>query len=220
MKRIPTAELLDSDAGTSQEIAGSLADLRWFNRNFGGLNTTHSLVEEVVRATGAHRLSLLEVAAGSGDVPLYARKKLSPRGIDLAVTLLDRSAAHVGNGGRSVVGDALALPFHAASFDLVSCGLFAHHLAPEEVARFVTEGLRVCRCAMLINDLIRHPLHLAVAYAGLPLYRSRLTRHDAPASVRQAYTLTEMRDILRNTTASRIETSRHYFFRMGVIAWK
>jgi Methyltransferase domain len=220
MKRIPTAELLDSDAGTSEEIAGSLADLRWFNRNFGGLNTTHSLVEEMVKATGAHQFSLLEVAAGSGDVPLYARKKLSARGIDLQVTLLDRSAAHVGNGGRSVVGDALALPFHDASFDLVSCGLFAHHLSPDEVARFVNEGLRVCRRAMLINDLIRHPLHLVLVYAGLPLYRSRLTRHDAPASVRQAYTLPEMRDILRNTTACRIQTSRHYLFRMGVIAWK
>ena len=220
MKRIPTAELLDSDAGTSEEIAGSLADLRWFNRNFGGLNTTHSLVEEVVKATGAHHLSLLEVAAGSGDVPLYARKKLSAHGIDLQVTLLDRSAAHVGNGGRSVVGNALALPFHDASFDLVSCGLFAHHLCPDEVARFVNEGLRVCRRAVLINDLIRHPLHLALVCAGLPLYRSRLTRHDAPASVRQAYTLPEMREILRNTTASRIETSLHYLFRMGVIAWK
>jgi hypothetical protein len=220
MKRIPRAELLDSDAGTREEIAGSLADLRWFNRNFGGLKTTRSLVEEVVRSTGADQLSLLEVAAGSGDVPLYARKKLSARGIDLAVTLLDRSAAHVGNGGRSVVGDALALPFHDGSFDLVSCGLFAHHLSPKEVVRFVNEGLRVCRRAMLINDLIRHSLHLAVAYAGLPLYRSRLTRHDAPVSVRQAYTLPEMRDILRCTNASRIKITRHYFFRMGVIAWK
>src|SRR5947199_5866128 len=37
----------------------------------------------------------------------------------------------------------------------------------------------------LINDLVRSWLHLAFVYTGMPLYRSRLTRHDAPASVRQ-----------------------------------
>jgi hypothetical protein len=57
-------------------------------------------------------------------------------------------------------------------------------------------------------------------YAGLPLYRSRLTRHDAPASVRQAYTPEEMQVLLEQTRASRTEIHRHYLFRMGVIAWK
>ena len=220
MQRIPTAELLDFDAGTPQEVASSLADLRFINRTFGGQSTTRSMVEVVAQSTGARELSLLEVAAGSGDVPRAASKTLADRGIALKVTLLDRSATHVGNGGRSVVGDALALPFRDASFDLVSCGLFAHHLPPDKVTRFVNESLRVSRYAVLINDLIRHPLHLAMVYAGWPLYRSRLTRHDAPASVRQAYTVPEMREMLRTTTASRVDVTRHYLFRMGVIGWK
>ena len=45
------------------------------------------------------------------------------------------------------------------SFDLVSCSLFAHHLEPTDLARFAIEALRVSRCAVLINDLVRHPLH-------------------------------------------------------------
>ena len=73
---------------------------------------------------------------------------------------------------------------------------------------------------MLINDLVRHPLHMSLVYAGLPLYRSRLTRHDAPASVRQAYTPEEMQTLLAQTSAARVEIHRHYLFRMGVIAWK
>ena len=31
--------------------------------------------------------------------------------------------------------------------------------------------------------LVRSRLHLALVYAGLPLWRSRLTRHDSVASV-------------------------------------
>jgi|SRR5882762_645532 len=220
MKRIPIAELLDSDAGTPDEVAASLADLRRINRWFGGTHTTRRMVKQIARTTNSASLSLLEVAAGSGDVPRATRDSLAGHGIRLDITLLDRVASHVGTGARSIVGDALALPFRDASFDLVGCGLFAHHLSPEQLVQFVTEGLRVCRRAVLINDLIRHPVHLAMVYAGSPLYRSRLTRHDAPASVRQAYTPREMAEILDQTAAVRIEIGRYYLFRMGVIVWK
>ncbi|HEY6937002.1 MAG TPA: methyltransferase domain-containing protein, partial [Terriglobales bacterium] len=115
---------------------------------------------------------------------------------------------------------ARALPFADASFDLVGSNLFVHHLEPEELIHFVREGLRVCRRAVLINDLIRHPLHLFLVYAGMPLYRSRLTRHDAPASVRRAFTVEEMRAMLSRAGAARLDFSRHYLFRMGVIIWK
>jgi ubiquinone/menaquinone biosynthesis C-methylase UbiE len=177
-------------------------------------------VERVARETKSSSLSLLDVAAGSGYVPHGVRDRLSQQNIHLEVTLLDRAASHIGNGGRSVVGDAKALPFRDSSFDLISSELFVHHLSPDEVVHFVRDGLRVCRKAFLINDLIRDPLHLALAYAGFPLYRSRITRNDAPASVRQAYTLDEMQALLRRAGVARMETSTHFLYRMGVIAWK
>jgi ubiquinone/menaquinone biosynthesis C-methylase UbiE len=220
MNRKPSHELLDSDAGTAGEIASSLTDLRMFNRWFGGLACTTSLVERVVRDTGMNSLSWLDVAAGAGYVPRTISERLSQRNLHLNVTLLDRAPSHVGNGGRSVVGDALSLPFRDASFDLVSSQLFVHHLSPDQVVQFVQEGLRVCRQAFLINDLIRDPLHLALAYAGFPLYRSRITRNDAPASVRQAYTVGEMRHMLSQAGATRIEVDTCFLYRMGVIVWK
>ena len=220
VKRVVIPELLDTDAGTPAEIAGSLADLRLVNRWFGGAATTCSLVEHVARKRDTTALSLLEVAAGSGDVPEHTRRRLHRRGVQLETTLLDRSRSHLTNGHRAVIGNALALPFADQSFDLVGCGLFAHHLSPDELLVFLNEALRVCRVAVLINDLVRHPLHLALVYAGYPLYRSRLTRHDAPASVRAAYTPDEIRAVLQQTPAARVEIHRHYLFRMGAIVWK
>jgi ubiquinone/menaquinone biosynthesis C-methylase UbiE len=225
MKRIATPELLDTDSGTPAEVAGSLSDLRQINRLFGGVATTQDMVLRVARKLNSSSLSLLEVAAGSGYVPEVASQWLHNHGLRLEVTLLDRATSHLtnenrGNGNRAVVADALALPFRDASFDLVSCNLFAHHLGPQEFVQFVDEALRVCRVAVLINDLVRHPLHLTLVYAALPLYRSRLTRHDAPASVRQAYTPEEMRMLVAQTRAARVEIHRHFLFRMGVIVWK
>ncbi|MBZ5597171.1 MAG: methyltransferase domain-containing protein [Acidobacteriia bacterium] len=215
-----TPELLDSDAGTPAEVVSSLADLRRINRWFGGVATTCSMVEHVARKLDATALSFLEVAAGSGDVPELVRQRLQSKGVQLQTTLLDRARSHLINGKQAVVGDALALPFADGSFDLVGCGLFAHHLSPDQLKAFVNEALRVSRVAVLINDLVRHPLHAALVYAGYPLYRSRLTRHDAPASVRAAYTPEEMRNLLQRTRAAQVEIRRHYLFRMAVIAWK
>jgi ubiquinone/menaquinone biosynthesis C-methylase UbiE len=225
MKRVAIAELLDTDSGTPAEITGSLSDLRWFNQRFGGISTAESMIRRVAAQFGVSSLSLLEVAAGSGYVPGTARQHLKQDGLRLEITLLDRAPSHLGstnsNGGnRAVVGDALALPFPDSSFDLVSSTLFAHHFTPSQIVQFVNEGLRVCRAAVLINDLVRQPLHLALAYLGSPLYRSRITRHDAPASVRQAYTEEEMRALLVQTAAAQVDITRHYLFRMGVIAWK
>jgi len=222
MKRRPSHELLDTDSGTPEEVAASLLDLRSFNLRFGGIATSRALVERVAQATGKANFSLLEIASGEGFVPQRVSTDLASAGIRLEITLLDRALSHLPKNGfvRRLAGDALALPFSDASFDLVSCSLFVHHLSPEAAVAFAKEALRVCRIAVLVNDLVRHPLHLALVYAGFPWYRSRITRNDAPASVKQAYTTGEMRSFFQNAGADRVEVERHFLYRMGVIAWK
>jgi 2-polyprenyl-3-methyl-5-hydroxy-6-metoxy-1,4-benzoquinol methylase len=224
MKRIPSRELLDDDAGTAAEVARSLADLRLLNHYFGGVATTAYMVERIARASQKTDFTLLEVGAGSGDAVESVRNRMQKKGIGLELTLLDRCASHMaagnGNGVNHVVGDALSLPFSNGSFDIVSCGLFVHHLTPEEVTVFANETLRCARVAVIINDLVRDPVPLAVAYAGRLIYQSRITCNDAPASVRQAYTTEEMRAMVAGNGASRVEVTRHYFYRMGAIVWK
>lgn len=231
MKQVDIPELLDTDSGTPSEIAHSLLDLQGINLRFGGISTMQSMVEHVSRKTRLKTFTLLEVAAGAGYVPEAARQRLEAEGIHLQLTLLDRAQSHLPRQNSAdafplktlrvpVVGDALALPFQDATFDLVDCSLFAHHLLPKELLKFVNESLRVCRIAVLINDIVRSPVHLALVYAASPLFRSRMTRHDAPASVRRAYTRKEMALLLARTSAASIEVKRHYLFRMGVIAWK
>jgi SAM-dependent methyltransferase len=224
MKRISTPELLDTDDCPPQEVEISLRDMARINRWFGGVSTSVELIKRVALATGMSQFSLLEVAAGLGEVPEIAAQKLSRTGITLNVTLLDRAATHLPAGCRAVAADALALPFADGAFDLVSCNLFAHHLEPEPLVHFVKEALRVSRCAVLINDLVRHPMHVALVYAGFPLMRSRISRFDGVASVRKAYVPCEIQAILTSGltpgSAPKIEMFRHLLFRMGIVVWK
>jgi ubiquinone/menaquinone biosynthesis C-methylase UbiE len=225
MQRITTPELLDTDAGTPSEVASSLADLRWFNRYFGGLSTTYNLLHRVVRALRfPASLSYLDVAGASADGASFAAERLHRVRTELHITVLDRSPVHLSSGrpgtAALVCGDALALPFADRSVDVVGSSLFLHHLDPQELSAFIREALRVARSAVIVNDLSRSRLHYAFAVAGRPLYRSRLTRHDAPVSVQRAYTPAEMHVLLQQIPCARIEITRHYFFRLGVILWK
>jgi SAM-dependent methyltransferase len=224
MKRINTPELLDTDDCPPQEVVVSLRDMARINRWFGGVSTTVALVRKVAVATGMHRLSLLEVASGLGELPKIAAQKLSSEDITVDVTLLDRASTHLPAGHRAVAADALAMPFPDGAFDLVSCNLFAHHLEPDQLILFVREALRVGRSAVLINDLVRHPMHVALVYAGFPLMRSRISRFDGVASVRRAYIPEEIQRTLASgfspASTPRIEVFRAPLFRMGITIWK
>jgi ubiquinone/menaquinone biosynthesis C-methylase UbiE len=221
MKRVVVAELLDTDAGTPREVAASLKDLRMFNSWFGGVHTMSSLLRRVAQQRDLKKLSWVDVAGGEGYVATRTQRFLARSGISSQPVILDRAPTHLSKIHPGVCGDALALPFRDDSFDAVGCSLFLHHLEPDEIVRFAREGVRVARHAFLIQDLQRHPLHLALSYLGAPLYRSRITRHDAPASVQRAYTVEEVRGILSNVAAAEnIEIRKFFLFRMGVIVWK
>lgn len=215
MRRVVIPELLDRDAGSPEEIAASLRDLRWINRWFGGVRTLRLLLRDAMRAAGLTRATLLSVAAGDAFAPACASAALARTGLDLGITVLDRSSRHLRAAPQAsrVAADALALPFAAASFDFVECSLFAHHLEPQEVVAFAREALRVARHALLVNDLRRSRGHLLFATLGCALYSSRLTRHDARASVRRAYTAGELRALLADGDTLQVTVTPRWFFR-------
>lgn len=73
---------------------------------------------------------------------------------------------------------------------------------------------------VLINDLERHPLPYFFIRFALPFARSRVTRHDGPASVRQAYTRGELSTMVRQAGFSNFEIERLAAFRLGLTLWK
>jgi SAM-dependent methyltransferase len=123
-------------------------------------------------------------------------------------------------GLETVAGDALRLPFASDSFDIVGCNLFCHHLEPGDVVKFFDEALRVARLAVIASDLRRNLFHWFVASAGRITYRSRLTRNDAPASVRRAYTTDEISALAKESSAASFDVTPHYFQRFGLTLWK
>lgn len=215
MRRELVAELLDSDAGSADEVRASLRDLDRINRWFGGVHTTARMLRQVAISPHGERLAVLDVAAASSRVVERAAKQA---GVDVDVTRLDRAASHF-QGQAGVVGDALRLPLKDGSFDVVHSCLFLHHLRAPEATLFLRDSLRVARLAVLVNDLRRSQLHLLSVKAASPILFSRITQHDGPASVRQAYTRDELAEIAA-TTGARWAIQHSFFFRFAMILWK
>jgi ubiquinone/menaquinone biosynthesis C-methylase UbiE len=215
MRRTLVAELLDSDAGSADEVRASLRDLDRINRWFGGVHTTARMLRRMAHHSNGKRISALDVAAASSQVMVLAAERA---GVKLDVTRLDRAASHFqGQGG--VVGDALRLPFRDGAFDVVHSCLFLHHLPAPEADLFLQDALRVARIAVLVNDLRRDQFHWLSVKVASPILFSRITQHDGPASVRQAYSRDELVAIAE-ATGARTEIKRSFFFRFAMILWK
>lgn len=201
-------ELLDDDQGSPAEIARSLDELWWINRHLGGLSSWCKLLAHAAFPPG---LTLLDLGAGSGQVAAWLGARLQAR-----VVTLDRRLSHFGGDGRRVAADALRLPFLAASFDVVACNLFFHHFHGEEARALLGEMARVARRAVLINDLERGMVPwLAIQALGVRF--SRITRNDGPASVRQAYTRSELLALARQAAPGmRAQCFRFWPYRLGL----
>ena len=226
MRRIPSQEWLDDDLGTPQEIRQSFDDLWRINRWLGGVSGCLRLLERFFARTGSHRVRILDVGAGDSRVAAQLQRELAKRGLSAEFVAFDRRLNHLKNGNHSsgglrrVVGDAFALPFQTGSFDVVMCNLFLHHFSGEEAGKMLRCLAEVASKAVLINDLERHPLPYFFIRFALPFAHSRVTRHDGPASVRQAYTREELGRLGRQAGFSNFDIEPLAAFRLGLIIWK
>jgi SAM-dependent methyltransferase len=214
-------ELMDRPVDAPEELEQNLADIEFANRWLGGIVP----IRREVRRTRAR--TILDVGSGSADIPYALVRDGRRRGVDVRVTCLDHSDAMIAIARRRTGGDdALTfvrgegehLPFDDGAFDVVTCALALHHFEPPAARELLREMRRVARVTPIVGDLRRSYL----AFAGTWLYAhvttcNRLTRHDAPLSVRRAYVPAEALTLAREAgwRSPRVLTER--FFRMTLI---
>jgi ubiquinone/menaquinone biosynthesis C-methylase UbiE len=226
MERVPAQELLDEDRGTPREITASFDDLWRINRWLGGVSGSMILLRRFFARTRLRTARILDVGCGDARMAQELRQKLRRRGVDARFFVLDRRLSHLQSHPAAlqettpIVADAMQIPLAPGSFDAVTCNLFLHHFSADDAQRLLRELDAVAAGAVLVNDLERRPLAYFVSRHFRPFSRSRITRHDAPASVRQAYTLDEMRKLAEDAGFRNYDLLRLPRYRLGLILWK
>ena len=141
---------------------------------------------------------VLDVACGGGDnvrrILRWSRRSGVPvecHGCDLSMVALAH-AALVADVTQWHTCDVLADPL-PAGFDVLTCSLFLHHLSDGDAVTLLHKMREAAGSAVVVNDLTRGPLTLGLVTLGSRLLsRSPVVHFDAPASVRAAFTPTEL----------------------------
>jgi ubiquinone/menaquinone biosynthesis C-methylase UbiE len=202
-------EIMDTGGYADGEIRANLADLRFYNDWFAGSRIAIRAVARLLaRENGAapRRLSLLDVATGSGDIPAAVAAWLSRRGVEALAAGADANAEVLEEARRYrrqsalpvslLAADARRLPHPDRSVDIVICSNFLHHLDARAAVGALREMARVARVGVVAIDLMR----TRAAWVNVWLLTrlttlNRLTRHDGPLSVRRAFIPRELRSM-------------------------
>lgn len=203
LSRVREPELMDRPDAHTAELERSLADLRDVNRWLGGTHMVLGALRPMIRRLADRPVRVLDVASGSGDIPLSLARWGRARGVPVEVTATDVHAGTVEvarrlalkePGVRVEVADALALPYSDGAFHFATCSTALHHFDPEEAVQVLREMGRVASHGIVVSDLRRGLLSLwgTQALAATVWRRHPITRHDAPVSVRASYTPEEL----------------------------
>jgi len=205
MERLAGAEeILDGPLDDLDAVAGNLRDLRRVNRLLGGTRLSRLAIAGLW--PDGTSLAVLDVGTGGADIPVSLLADAARRGRSLRVEAIDsrpevieaarlaRPAVDRVSGLSLRVADGLALPYPDGAFDVAHCSMVVHHLEPAEAVALLREMARVSRLGVVVNDLVRGRLFWAGAWVmSHAATRNRLTRNDAPLSVRRAFSRAELR---------------------------
>lgn len=224
-RRAVQPELLDLAIDDQDALAANLADLRVVNRWLGGTASIVRAVAAVIDASVpvSRPLRMLDVATGSGDVPLALHawgqgRELVVYASDLLAEVLAETRKHTANRLPLLRHDALHLPVPDGALDIVTCAQALHHFEPPAAVALLRELARAAR-VVIVTDLRRSWLAYVGARVLALTQRSAMSRHDGPLSVLRAYTPGEVQELCAAAGLVGATVRHDGAFRL-VLVWK
>lgn len=232
LPRMAGAELMDEPAQDRAELARSLDDLRGVNRWLGGTRVVLHHLGDLIARHPRPEYRILDIATGSGDIPLEIARWARGRGVRVRIvatdnhaTTLELARAHTAAEPAITVepADALRLPYADGAFDVVLLSTALHHFDDErDCIRVLREMRRVSRIGWIVNDLARsRPALLGARLLAATVWRTHpVTRHDGPLSVRRSFTPVELRALAAKAGFANARVQAHFPFRLALVVEK
>ena len=208
--RSSETERLDRGEFTSAEYDRWHKEMWYIHRFFGEIRALKRSVIEAIKHADGRPVSVLDVAAGSGELLDYIDQHVAADTLFTVGAESSHPAARsiASKGIEAVQCDALALPFAPASFDIVFCTLFLHHLDEDRAASALTQMASIARRRLFVIDLDRRPLpYFAYNFFG-KLFLQKFTRDDGALSILRAYSEPELERIASRAGINNFEIKR------------
>ncbi len=226
--RILTPELMDDPTLDPVLHRQALAGLARLNAWSGGAGLLWKELRRLA-AKADRPLRVLDVATGSGDVPIELAKRAKRAGMpmhfagcdvsDTALSVAQQNALRAGVELEVFQHDVFHTPL-PDGFDVILASLFLHHLSDEQAVALLQDMARATNHAIIVSDLLRSRVNLAVVFvASRVLSRSPIVHFDGPASVRAAYTTGEARGLAMRAGLSDSTVAVHFPTRW-LLTWR
>jgi ubiquinone/menaquinone biosynthesis C-methylase UbiE len=188
----------------------AMRGIRNLNQRLGYHHYLCWQLERRLRRGFSGSLNILDVATGLADLPaalaLWGRRRsisVQAVGLDLNPRILAMAQEEVRGipEVELVEGDALAMPFPEAAFDVVTTHLALHHFPEDRIVPLLQSMDRVLRPGgiMLVGDLVRSRPNIRLVEAACALFGSPATLKDGKTSVRNAFSHAEFADFVRDS---------------------
>ena len=228
LPRTDEPEQIDDPCQPPADVEASMRDVALSNRLFGGTQTVLSHVARLLQDVPPHTpIRILDIATGSADIPSALMAWGRRRELDLTIIGVDNQAAMLRMAQESapnvglVQADALALPFPPGSFDLALCALAFHHLGFDASVTLLAAMDTLTTRGFVVSDLKRDKPTLWGVEAAMAAAKAHpFTRHDAPASVRRAFTVPEYRRMVALSGVQHVRVQTHWYFRVALVQKK
>ncbi len=225
-------EIMDDFSVTDDRLERALRDIRVTNRLLGGYGPSHHAIRALLSDDGPHHV--LDLGSGSADYPAHLVQWADAQGLEICVDALEANSVTARHAQdyldrtlptslrervQVICADVFDYAPGDASYDIAHAGLFLHHFPNDDLVRLLGRMRGLCPNGLVINDLHRHPL----AYASIWLLArllptSPMYQHDAPLSVRRAFTQDELMRVVHNAGYASARIRWHWAFRWVVQA--
>ncbi|MEO5803839.1 MAG: methyltransferase domain-containing protein [Verrucomicrobiota bacterium] len=221
--RATQAEYFDSPDRSFSETAESYQELARINRLFHFAEPFQRFLPRILGEEKCRSLTVLDLGAGDGSLGKELGRWATERGWLWEITNLD-SNPHALQicSGKTIVGSALALPFHNESFDVVIANQMTHHLANDvEISQHFREAWRVARHAVLLSDMQRNAFLYAIIWAVLHAGNfPKRFRDDGLLSVKRGFRVGEWRELAKQAGIKEAKVWSHFGARAMLSAKK
>lgn len=194
---------MDDPALDPAEHDAALVGLARLNRLSRAIPTLWTHVRTEARRL-ARPVRLLDVATGSGDIPVALARRARADGLEFELHACDISEHALETAQQNARRAGVTLHTHRfdiesetslEDFDIVTCSLFMHHLPEPGVVRAMSRMAGAARHLLLISDLRRSRLGCGLVWAASRLAtRSHIVHVDAVRSMQAALTIPEFLD--------------------------
>jgi len=194
---------MDDPSLNAEQHLHALRGLERINQWSANVCTIWAPVQALAAEEPKHTVRVLDIATGAGDIPIALWHRARRASVRLEVDGCDRSSvamAHARHRAKQSRADVRFFELDALNdeippgYDVVTCSLFLHHLNDEDTVRLLRSMARAVGRLVVISDLVRSRIGLALAYLGTRLLSTSTVVHvDGPRSVLAAYTLDEIR---------------------------